>query len=758
MNEHNQHSSADEEQVQAEMLEAYRLALAANPYTPPPDTLNAQDAAVLRQLSTHRQPQLTYAARQRMWHNAQQLAHRKPAGRSRMAGLVAAIAVFALIVIGMTITRSSSPTQLTQIETGLPFDELPVIASNNLDQLVELADLGSGAIYAINWLNETILAAMSARGILLLDSADLFATPERIPVEWRDVPASYNFSADGRWLAAITNSGVSVYDLTTGEQHAELAADGYRVTAVHINQPLVDTEGRYLTVASVPVSGTVTTRTIQRYALGAEGQLVEEQALELPFNSTGPHEITGLALSPDAQHVMAYLSSGALLQLEFDSGSRVWTQNVLMPSLNQSGSPIVLSPDGAIAALATYNGVVLIDSASGDIVHTLTLENYHIEPRQVTSIRFLPSSDALMLTTQNNGVVRYDWASETLEVFPVNLPVQDIAVNPDQTLIASLQDHSVVTLWDFGMTAPLSSVQLGSLPIASLTVSGNLLIAASHAGDNSIQLADVGSGQVREVTLNTTFVNDMAFSPDGAVLAASLQDFNQFRIPTRTGALALIDLATDEILPLVSADSDTNFSGIAYDADGTLYAVSSRSLQAWERGQDTSAILYTSAHDIPFTSLAVSADGMWAAWSSDNGEVLMVNLATQNSFVYSMPRYESVVSLEFVPGSHLLAVSVFSGSVHFVDADTTTLMSLYEMPEVVFGDAVFAPDGSLLAVQTFDRQAATAVQLWNTTTQERLTSRIPEDLDIRTAQFSADGRLLITGGNDGIIRVWGVAE
>lgn len=758
MNEHNQHSSADEEQVQAETLEAYRLTLAANPYTPPPDTLNVQDGAVLRQLSTHRQPQLTYAARQRMWHNAQQLAHRKPAGRSRMAGLVAAIAVFALIVIGMTITRSSSPTQLTQIETGLPFDELPVIATNNLDQLVELADLGSGAIYAVHWLNERTLAAISARGILLLDSADLFATTEQIPVDWRDVPASYHFSADGRWLAAVTNTGVSVYDLTTRALAASIDTDGARVTAVSMNQPLDDTYPRYLTVASVPESGTVTPRIIERYALGTEGQFVDEQRLELSFNSTGPHEITGLALSPDAQHVMAYLSSGALLQLVFDSGSRVWTQSVLMPSLNQSGSHIVLSPDGTIAALATYNGVVLIDSASGDIVHTLTLENYHIEPRQVTSIRFLPSSDALMLTTQNNGVVRYDWASETLEVFPVNLPVQDIAINPDQTYIASLEGHAVITLWDFGMTESLNAVQLGSAPVAGLEIGASGQVAAIHAGDNRIVFADMATGEVREIALETTFVNDIAFSPSEPVLAASLQNFNQFRIPTRTGGLALIDVATDAITPLESGDSDTTFSGIAYDADGTLYALNSRSLQAWESGDVTGTVLHTSDRDIPFSSLAVSADGQWAAWSSDNGEVLIVDLATQNSFVYSMPRYESAVSLAFVPGGHQLAVSVFSGSVHLVDPNTTTLMALYEVPDVVFGDAVIAPDGSLLAAQTFDRQQTTSVQFWDTTTLEPLTSRIPGNLDIRTAQFSADGRLLVTAGNDGIIRVWGVAE
>src|SRR5262249_30954359 len=73
----------------------------------------------------------------------------------------------------------------------------------------------------------------------------------------------------------------------------------------------------------------------------------------------------------------------------------------------------------------------------------------------------------------------------------------------------------------------------------------------------------------------------------------------------------------------------------------------------------------------------------------------------------------------------------------------------------------FSPDGTLLAAAGSSypmRDGATGfVTVWDLRTGKERSSRTGLSAAVQCVAFSADGRLLVTGGTDGAVRLWEVA-
>jgi WD40 repeat protein len=164
-------------------------------------------------------------------------------------------------------------------------------------------------------------------------------------------------------------------------------------------------------------------------------------------------------------------------------------------------------------------------------------------------------------------------------------------------------------------------------------------------------------------------------------------------------------------------------------------------------------------------SFALSPDGLLAALATDQGWAGVVNAQTgkekwQKRFGRKEPE---ALPVAFSPDGQWLAVAAqYSGFVELVVPETG------EQPRSLPGlnsrvhSLAFSPDGKLLAAG--GGQLDGVVQLWDLETgkgRRNLTAhKNPLSVagNVHAVAFSPDGRLLASAGDDGLVKLWSVAE
>jgi WD40 repeat protein len=111
---------------------------------------------------------------------------------------------------------------------------------------------------------------------------------------------------------------------------------------------------------------------------------------------------------------------------------------------------------------------------------------------------------------------------------------------------------------------------------------------------------------------------------------------------------------------------------------------------------------------------------------------------------------ESVQRLAFSPDGKTLASIGFEQTVRLWNVDEGKLVR--DVPQESFpSSVVFSPDGSVLAL-------GSSGELHLLSLEGAQLAQLPtgsiSSIDVLT--FTPDGRTLISGGSDGVIRVWGV--
>jgi WD40 repeat protein len=67
-------------------------------------------------------------------------------------------------------------------------------------------------------------------------------------------------------------------------------------------------------------------------------------------------------------------------------------------------------------------------------------------------------------------------------------------------------------------------------------------------------------------------------------------------------------------------------------------------------------------------------------------------------------------------------------------------------------DAEFSPDGKLVVTGSHDKHA----RIWDAETGTLLATLSTDGSEVQTAEFSPDGKRLVTASFDGVARIWDV--
>jgi len=271
--------------------------------------------------------------------------------------------------------------------------------------------------------------------------------------------------------------------------------------------------------------------------------------------------------------------------------------------------------------------------------------------------------------------------------------------------------------------------------IAGVYFSGWLDVALGDS--DTLGLIEVGSP-----------VQSVAFSPDGALLAAGTQD-GAARV-WRIGDDLEPGQALVQATMISPQGRETSYShDVAFSPDGTALAfgLPDGTVRLWRVADGT--LLHTlKAEDDRICSLAFSPDGRILAAGDWSGRVILWQVGDGTVLEILEEHTDGVVGLAFSPDGATLASASLDRTTMVWDVASAIPIHELESPSVATGVA-FSPEGSLLAV---DRQ------LWSVEDWQSIQELDDTRGGMGNVAFSRDGDLLAAGNAWYEVRWWRVAD
>ena len=471
------------------------------------------------------------------------------------------------------------------------------------------------------------------------------------------------FSPDGSILAGGTDDEVWLWDVATAQSIAILAHN----------------EG----VRNVAFSPDGTTLASTSWANDNAVKLWDTATWQPRITLTGHYSpVSSIAFSPDSRT----LATGGTWR---DSTVRVWEVDTgqLIVTLGGHGDYIhsmAFDPDSATLASASWDNTVWLRD-------TVTWQPRIILREYTSAVRGIAfSSDGRTLATGGgweDGRVRL-WDMETgrrKAIFGGHADgISSIAFRPYSNTIATVGDdeaggYNRIRLWNTDTGQLKSTITAHTSAILSLAFSpdGTTLATAggwpgksvsSHEQDVAIRLWNPDTGRLKITLMGATHsVRAVAFSPDGATLAAGIRDRN----------IQLWDVPTGELVVTLRGNRQP-VNSVAFSPDGNTLA-------------------------------GGSGNGNWGT----EGAVHLWNIPTRELSATLTEEGSPVNSVAFSPDGRILATGhgdwKTEDIVQLWDVPTKALIATYAGHTDDINSVAFSPDGTTLASGSEDG----TVLLWN---------------------------------------------
>ena len=409
-----------------------------------------------------------------------------------------------------------------------------------------------------------------------------------------------------------------------------------------------------------------------------------------------------------------------------------------------------VSPDGRyVAALDRDGAVVVVDAQSG---RTLARRR----GTDAAVVAFDPSDTGRVVAGGCSGGPLTVWSWRDGGARTLDAPVRDatriprgglapciLAVDPDGTRAAQ-SGAGGFTFWDLGRGRPIES-ELGAKEAVrdvAWSPDGERLAVASG---KVATVLDRSGREVSETPSQVDFLTSIAFDPGGDLIVTSSRD-GVARVWHAGSGRSLAELRghTDEVVD--AAFTAEGREVVTLSLDGTV--------RSWEVVEGR-----VIRHADWVLDAAFSPDGRSIATASVNGGMRVTPVsAGRPSAIAGILPMQTANAVVFDPTGRSVAFAGArdAGFGHILVADIATGDPLHEM--LPGGDAVqtaaFSPDGEWLVTTAVGAPPA----LWRLSdygigdSEPTATLEFPDRRTAVSAEFSPDGRTIVTAANDGVAR------
>ena len=531
---------------------------------------------------------------------------------------------------------------------------------------------------------------------------------------------------DGRTLAVVSHSFVSLWDLAAGKPLRSLRGEGadvFRSAAFHPDGQTILTartngslqRWRAATgdlLGSFPTGGDVSAVTFS--VDGKTALLVGKDKTARLWNLATmqssdthllPHDnpVTGAAFSPDGRTVLtgsgdAEYRRGEVRRWDAATGQRL---PLLHAPLRGPVRQLVLGREGAGVFTVTkdyhdFQGDLhQWDMASGRLLGLFPV-------REDVSVRAFSPDGKYFLTADGAGTGQL-WATaegsrpaEVARRAEANEIALALARDPTGTKIA-VASSTKVTVWNKPLGVTLILRHKKVVFAAAFSPDGEMI---ATEGGEGIRLWDAATGEpLAPPRRQRGRVYALAFSPDGQTVAAGYNDGFQ-----------TWDVATRE--PLL-------------DLHRPGYAV---------------------------RALAFSPDGHSFAAGTYEGEARLWGMATGAPFGQPVGHQNAIRGIAFSPDGRWLLTGSGDTSAQFWEAATGRPHGPPLLHDGGVRGVAFSPDGRLAATASLDQTA----RLWDVATAKPVGPPLVHSFQVTAVAFTPDGRAVLTAG-DQAVRAWPLA-
>ena len=531
----------------------------------------------------------------------------------------------------------------------------------------------------------------------------------------------------------------------------------------------------------------------------------------------GEGDLASVQFSPEGRSV---------LTVGLDGVARVWdaATGLLERSLLRRDDAVVnskFSPDGLLIATARKDGTArlweaatgrrvgpnllhgtsfanLVFSANGKLLLTMgkdgtarlwdTADGHPIGPvlRQGGSIGAAAfSPDGMLLATGSSDHSARIWDTATGQSIgsPMRhrLAIKDVSFSPDGELVLTASEDGTAKLWEIGNRERIangSTLERGAnerddesprpRPGVRFEVTAfspgrdRVLVAGRPEGLARMIETDTGQPVGPPMTDRWSWVNSVAFSPDGRHVATTSHDRGYSEGGSIGSTCRIWDAATGrQSSPLLP---HLNYVGaMAFRPDGKALATGAYSgmVHLWdvETGQRPGPPIRAGSI---VCQLIYSPDGQLLAigLAEPLRQVVIWDLAEGVARGEPIRFKKMVTRLAFSPDGNKLAAGSMDTTAGLVDVATGRVIGEpLRHPEAVRGLA-FSPDGRLLLTVSMGSPGTGAARLWDAATGRPASPVFthPNADTTGALAFSPDGSIFATGCDDGSVYLWDVAS
>lgn len=548
-----------------------------------------------------------------------------------------------------------------------------------------------------------------------------------------DFVNSVVFSPDGRFFLSGSDTGMKLWQVSTGEMTHEFPGD-------LMNSLFFSADGKFLFSGA---GGETISINKWDAATGKESGTVSGHT---KFS-------TPLAFSPDGQYVISAPDPELFSVIE--QGQRVLTSggatmSLLEVSTGREIRSFVGHTDYVHSAVFTPDGHFLASSGNDmtlrlwDVSTGEEIRKFSDQSNLADAMEYAFDQLSMELESEmDNSVemkgedIRYKHSATTLDF------------SPDGHYLVS-GGNKKVRLWDVSTGEKIRELSDHSGRVNSVGFSPDGLFILSGGDDSRLKLWKVYNGkEVQEYSGDSARLSSMSFSPDGHQLISGSDD----------KSLRLWDVTTSTLIRRFTGHSDS-ISSVRFSPDGNhiLSGSSDMSMRLWEAANGKQVQEFpVSGHNV--TSVAFSPDGRYALSSGGAGATIRdISTGKELQHFSSHPYLVSSAVLSS-DGKHLISRH-YDNSLRLWGVSSGKEIRKYtgHADRVNF---TFSPDGHYL-IQT-DRKfsgekVGKSMSLLDFSTGEEIRQFSGSAFDFPVA-FSLDGHQLLSAHDDGSsMKLWDVSS